>query len=114
MLIYVSHPYGGLEENKEKVEGIVRSLAKRFPLETYVSPIHTFGFLYEDVSYKQGIKMCLNLLDACDYVIVFGEYKKSKGCRIEIMHARKHDIPTYYSKDYTVLTDIGGNYGKTD
>ncbi len=114
MLIYISHPYGGLKENKRKVEEIVQNLAKRFPLETHISPIHAFGFLYEEVSYKQGMKMCLNLLDVCDYMIVFGEYKKSKGCRIEIRHARKHGIPTYYFEDYTFLAEIGSKHGKTD
>ena len=112
MSIYISHPYGGDAENKAKVEGIVKSLAKRFPLETHVSPIHAFGFMYEDVPYKQGIKMCIDLLDVCDYMIVFGNYKKSKGCRIEIRHAKKHGIPTYYFHDYTFLNDIGSQYGE--
>ena len=106
MLVYVSHPYGGSEENKAKVEETVRKLSSKFPLDTYVSPIHTFGFMYKDVSYKHGMKMCLDLLDACDYMIVFGSHKSSKGCRIEIRHAKKHRIPTYYYYTYQSLLEI--------
>ena len=86
-LIYVSHPYGGKEENKLAVEKIVLELSKQNPNNTYISPIHCFGFMYHDVSYEHGMNMCLALLDMCDEMIVCGDWANSKGCMMEINHA---------------------------
>jgi len=38
--VYVAHPYGGEEENKQKVETIIKRLVKENPDNLYVSPIH--------------------------------------------------------------------------
>jgi hypothetical protein len=92
-LIYVSHPYGGKEENKIKVEDIVRTLAINHSENTYVSPIHTFGFLYNVVSYEAGLEYCFNLLDVCDKMLVFGDYASSRGCTAEILYCQEHYKP---------------------
>jgi hypothetical protein len=93
MIIYVSHPYGGIEENKQKVEAIVRSLAKENPQHIYISPIHCFGFMYTDTDYETGLDMCLKLLDKCDKMLVFGDWKSSRGCNAEILYADVNFIP---------------------
>lgn len=93
MLIYVSHPYGGKEENKITVEQIIKALVKNDKQNTYVSPIHTFGYMYDEVDYKRGLEMCLELLDACDCMIVFGDYKNSIGCKEEIQHCVEGNKP---------------------
>lgn len=93
MMIYVSHPYGGDSGNKEKIECIVRELATGDPKNTYISPVHCFGFLYDSVSYERGIEMCLDLLEFCDRMEVYGEWKNSKGCQEEINYCLINKIP---------------------
>ena len=66
MNIYISHPYSAKEENKLKVEHIIENLVKEHPEHTYISPIHTFCFMYDKVDYETGINMCLELLKLCD------------------------------------------------
>ena len=91
MVIYISHPFGGKEDNKKKVEDIIHQLIHENPQHTYISPIHCFGFSYSDYSYEQGIDMCLKLLDVCDEMWVYGEWQTSKGCKIEVKHAIDSD-----------------------
>jgi len=93
MIVYVSHPYGGNQENKLKIEHIIRTLSIEKPFDTFVSPVHCFGFMYNDVAYNVGIRYCLDLLDRCDMMLVFGDYMNSKGCRLEIEHAKEQGIP---------------------
>ncbi len=93
MMIYISHPYGGKEENKLKVEAIIKELAVNHPDNTYISPIHTFGFMYDSVDYETGLQMCLNLLETCDKMLVFGDWKQSRGCTAEVLYAEMHFIP---------------------
>jgi hypothetical protein len=93
MRIYISHPYGGKEENKTKIENIIRDLIKYNPNNTYISPVHTFSFLYNDYPYEQGLDMCLNLLGACDKMLVFGDWRNSRGCTAEVLYCEMHMIP---------------------
>lgn len=93
MLIYISHPYGNKESNKQKVEAIIQELIKENSEHTYISPIHAFGFMYDWVSYDDGILMCLRLLERCDFMFVYGDYLASKGCGIEIAYASTYGIP---------------------
>lgn len=94
--VYVAHPYGGLEENKEKVEKIIRHIRENFEKDIMiVSPIHLFGHAYNDVSYEQGIEMCLVALAGCDTLWIpsdFGYIEKSKGCLMELAFAKGKGI----------------------
>ena len=92
-MIYISHPYGGKRENIGEIEEIVTGLLIEYPHITFVSPVHTFGFLYDKVDYDMGINYCLELLKNCDEMWVFGDYMCSKGCNIEIEYCKKHNIP---------------------
>lgn len=100
MLIYISHPYGGQEANKQKIEQIIRRLVKEHTEHTYVSPVHAFGFLYNDVDYEYGLDMCLKLLYVCDKMLVFGDYQNSRGCKAEIEYCMIHNI------DYEIRSDL--------
>ena len=86
MRIYISHPFGGKQENKEHIETIIKQLIYENPQHTYISPVHAFGFLYNEVDYQSGLNWCLDLLDMCDEMLVFGDYNESKGCVAEIKH----------------------------
>lgn len=92
-MIYISHPYGNQPENKKKVEEIIRGLALSHSENTYISPIHCFGFMYHDFDYETGLEMCLNLLEKCDKMYVFGDWENSRGCTAEVLFAEMHMIP---------------------
>jgi hypothetical protein len=89
-LIYVSQPYGGDPENYTKAEQIVSALSKLYPDYCFVSPILCFGHMYDEISYEQGMELCLTLLDQCAEMWVFGD---SKGVQIEREYATKYKIP---------------------
>lgn len=93
MNIYISHPYSAKEENKLKVEHIIENLVKEHSEHTYISPIHTFCFLYDKVNYETGINMCLELLKLCDMMYVYGDWQNSRGCKEEIKFCEENGIP---------------------
>lgn len=91
--VYVAHPYGGNEDNKYRVEEIVKALASAEGKGTcLISPIHTFGFLYDTVSYVQGMDMCLDLLSTCDELVLCPGWENSKGCLMEYAYAKGKEI----------------------
>ena len=95
-LIYISHPSSGLEENTRAIENIIRILYSNdvlFDNYCFVSPVHCYGFMYNDVEYEKGIQFCLDLLDNCDGMLVFGDWKSSRGCNMEVKHCESNDIP---------------------
>lgn len=90
-LIYISHMYGGKQENKDRIELIIKELVKKFPDYTFVSPVHTFGYLYNEVDYDKGMEYCLALLSKCDEMWTCSNI--SKGVQIEIDYCKRHHIP---------------------
>ena len=91
MLIYCSHKFGGKMENAKAVELKIKKLQLADPGNTYISPIHAFGFMYHDVPYETGLEMCLDLLRRCDKMVVLSE--KSEGVNIEIGYCIAARIP---------------------
>ena len=92
-IIYVSHPYGGDENNVVIVEDLIIRLHDMFPDYLFFSPIHAFSHMYEYTEYQEGLDMCLWLLDQCDEAWVFGDYQSSVGCMSEIAYCQNHLIP---------------------
>ena len=70
MMIYCAHEYGGNPENKRNAEIIIKAMQKQDTANCYVSPIHCFGFLYDDLSYDAGMELCYDLLTVCDKLMV--------------------------------------------
>ena len=101
MLIYVSHPYQMKEENKLSAENIVRKLHFKNPEHTYLSGLHPFYFMYDEVDYETGINMCLEVLKRCDMMYVYGDWKNSRGCKAEIKFCEEYGIP------YVIFDDNG-------
>lgn len=89
-VIYIAAPYGGQKDNKDKVEQLIRELVDLYPDCCFVSPIHAFGFLYNDLDYEEGMEHCLTLLDMCSEIWIFGD---SRGTRIEREYAKRYKIP---------------------
>ena len=98
-MIYISHPYGGKEENKRKIESIVTELSKQYTYITFVSPVHCFGFTYDTLPYERGLDMCLDLLSKCDKMYVYGDWKNSRGCTAEVLYCETMNIP------YEIITN---------
>jgi len=91
-MVYVAHPYGNLKSNKKSVELIIKELSLRNPNRVYISPIHTFGFLYQTVSYERGMYYCKTLLSECDSAIFCKGWETSKGCRLEMEFCKENGI----------------------
>lgn len=94
MMIYCAHKYDGKEENKIRCETIVKHLQSDDSENTYISPIHTFGFMYNTIPYDEGMELCFDLLSACDELLVLSEL--SEGVKREIKMAKKMKIPIKY------------------
>ena len=102
-IVYISHPYGGDSHNKQMIEEIIIGLQRKYPEYLFVSPVHTFCFLYDKVQYQQGIDMCLWLLENCDEMWVFGDWTSSKGCEMEVDYCQKYNIPFKHVDVYNEL-----------
>ena len=92
-IVYVSHPYGNDEKNQLLVGELIKKLVEEYPDYLFVSPVHSFSFLYSCTTYQKGLDMCLWLLHQCDEVWVFGDYQDSVGCMAEIAYCKNHSIP---------------------
>ena len=90
-MIYISHKYGGDKQNKDLIEIITGELIKHYPDYCFVSPVHCFGYLYNDVDYDKGMEYCLALLGLCDEMWICSDY--SKGVLIEQEYCKCHNIP---------------------
>lgn len=100
MLIYVSHPYGGLFSNKEKIMKVIDELSKKDPENAYICPVLLYDRLYFDEPYEIGIHRCLEIEAKCDKVIMCDEWYASKGCSEEYCFAKLEGIPVeYYHED---------------
>lgn len=98
--IYVSHKYGGDKNNLKEVEEIIRIQQKRHPSYIFISPLHMFGFLYNDMSYEDGLELCLHQLIECDEIWVTGDkWYDSTGVIKEIECANAHKIDILFVKN---------------
>lgn len=99
-LLYLSHPSGGLDENRIDIEKSIRTLYKNNDIYNnfcIVSPVHCYGFMYNDNSeldydYK-GLSYCTDLLMHCDIMLVIGDWENSIGCTDEIEKCKDNSIP---------------------
>lgn len=55
---------------------------------------HALGFMYDTISYDDGMELCFDLLSACDELLVLSEL--SEGVKREIKMAKKMKIPIRY------------------
>lgn len=92
-LIYVSHPFQNKPENVKDIEHYITMWERTYKDCVFVSPVHCFGFMYEKMSYEDGLDWCLQLLSICDEMWVCGDYEHSTGCQAEIEFCKDHYIP---------------------
>jgi len=91
-IIYLSHIYKGLQSNADEVAMVMLKLVKRYPNLNFFSPIHNFPF-YDDLDYSTGLQKCIDFLPYCEFMLVIGDWRDSKGCTAEIEFCKKHNIP---------------------
>ncbi len=101
--IYVSHPFQNKPENVKDIERYITIWERIHQSYVFVSPVHCFGFMYEKMSYEDGLNWCLQLLSVCDEMWVCGDYENSTGCCAEIDFCKNHYIP-YSFKHNGIVT----------
>lgn len=92
-VVYVSHPSSGLPVNERRIAETIKILVKEYPDILFVSPVHCFGFLYNELPWDEGMSQCIGLLNLCDEVWVFGDWQESTGCLYEVQYCKLHKIP---------------------
>jgi hypothetical protein len=94
--IYIVHPYAGdgsvtPEENRRKIDEIVRRMALKNDNIAILSPTHMYSFLSvrDEHENRIALKQCLGVVRMADEVHVFGDYRTSWGCMMEIRCAQE-------------------------
>ena len=87
MLLYLAHKFQGKQENMERVKKIAHDLQMENPAHCVVCPLLNFSFLvYGEIGYEQEMEICLDLLSACDVLIIASDI--SEGVQEEIDFAK--------------------------
>lgn len=87
MIFYVAHAYSSDKNNIEKAKKIIHDLQIKDLANCYICPLLNFScFEHGEIEYDNGIELCLDLLMACDKLIVASEI--SKGVQTEIDFAK--------------------------
>ena len=94
-IIYLSHPYGGKQENLSKINECQKLLTIMHPENLYLNPIAMFGSLYDCTTYGQGLNMTLLLLEelADEMLVCSNDWQLSEGCCAEIEYSNNSNIP---------------------
>ena len=96
MIIYVSHTYGGKQENLERAKKITHDLQVADLENTYICPLLTFSHLkYGEIGYEPEMDLCLDLLSVADKLIVASDII-SKGVIKEIDFANLVNMEVEY------------------
>ena len=92
MRIYLSHPYGGKEENREKAAAIAKFYREVWAAEgkdfELINPLGYLEPLSDGVPEYTLLKLAVNLLKSCDAVLFADGWKHSRGCRLEHFAAK--------------------------
>ena len=92
--IYLSHPYGGFLENREKAAALAAFYRAVWDAEgktdwEIVNPIEYFAPLAEDgVDDETILMLAVALMKDCDGVLFAPGWKHSRGCRYEHFRLR--------------------------
>lgn len=95
-IVFVCHPFAGdLAGNRRRVAEICSRLILQNILP--ISPqIYLPEFLDESTQRDLALRLCLELVELCDEVRVYGE--PTEGMRLEITEARRVGIPIIEGK----------------
>ena len=97
-IYYVSHAYGGKQENLERAKKITHDLQVTDLENTYICPLLVFSHLrYGEIGYEPEMDLCLDLLSIADKLIVASDI--SKGVAKEIDFANLVNMEVEYLED---------------
>ncbi|ADE57257.1 DUF4406 domain-containing protein [Aminobacterium colombiense] len=103
--IYIAHPLRGKNadietvfENNITVDTICQNLSAIVENKDILilSPVHAFSFVSAVGDQKWVLGQCRKMLSLADEIWVFGDWENSEGCKIEIEHAKKLNIPIIF------------------
>jgi hypothetical protein len=98
MLVYVAHKYGANPENLERAKKITHDLQVKDLDNTYICPLLAFSHLqYGEIGYDEEMEACLDLLSACDKLIIASDI--SKGVAREIDFANLVGMEVEYLEE---------------
>ena len=108
-LVYISGKYSGLPLEIEDNINLASKYAKKYIKAGYSVHCPHMNTAHFDglVQYKDFILMDLEILNRCDIIVMIPGWKKSRGARIEFLHAwltGKEIIEE--EKEYTILDKI--------
>ena len=86
--VYIVYPFQEKEENRKKIDQICRAVARMGYLP--VSPVHTFSFSNNDILEErhQVLNLRQELVKVCDQAWLFGDWRQSEECRLEVRAAQ--------------------------
>lgn len=88
--------------NEDKIERIIKEVYCKDPSINPLSPIHRFGKWYDLCpSYEIGMEQCFLLLDQATELWIYGDWKNSKGVRMEIEYAKENNISMKFVNTYS-------------
>jgi len=95
--IYLSHPYGGKEINRDKARRIAAWYRKEWEREgkdyELVNPLDVLAGCSTRNDEDQMLGLAVELMRKCDMVLFAPGWRRSRGCRYEHMVARKEGLP---------------------
>jgi len=94
--VYIAHPLttrGTVADNQKRIDVICKQLLINHPEIVPISPIHAFSFFDTAGDQAVVINLCKELLTSCDELWLHGDWKHSKGCVAELVHAIDRGIP---------------------
>jgi hypothetical protein len=91
--VYLSHPYGGKPENREKAAALAKLYRELWDAEgktdwQIVDPLEYFKD-FKDMDDDTILRLAVNLMLTCDAVLYSPGWKRSRGCRYEHYRARQ-------------------------
>jgi len=99
-IIYICHSLrsGNIQKNRENISQICKQLSAKYKDILILSPIHTFSYISTDGEQTDVLAQGAELLTLADELWVFGDYKNSEACQLEIRTAKELKIPAMYKK----------------
>ena len=109
-ILYVSHPFtGNEEENRKEARLITVALQRKYPKYHFYNPLDALQAQGEaGLDYDAILEHCQCIIDACDGVILTGNWDQSKGCMKEKYFAELAQKPVFESIanfEYNVNTE---------
>lgn len=97
-IIYICHPLrsGNIQKNRANISQICKQISESHEGILILSPTHNFSYISTEGDQADVLAQCAELLNFADELWVFGDYKNSEGCQLEILTAKELKIPIMY------------------